>query len=131
MEQLIRLAGLLQLLIASANLVAARMFRYREGLASAPRTVRDVFVSQNVFLVLFLVGASLGCFFFAAELSGETAFGRAASGFLSVFWGLRLAFQFLFYDAEKRREHRLFDVLFVLAFLYLTVVFGIAAAGTK
>jgi hypothetical protein len=37
--------------------------------------------------------------------------------------------QLFFYDPEIRRQNRLGDVIFLLAFSYLGVVFGIAALG--
>ena len=71
-ERCIQMAGVVQLGIASANFVAARLFKYRESLAPVPGVVRDVFVVQNVFIVVILVGASLLCFLFPSELAGGT-----------------------------------------------------------
>jgi hypothetical protein len=89
--------------------------------------VRQVFWVQNAFIVLTLIGTSLLCFVFPAELARGAGLGRAFSGFLAVFWGLRLAVQLLYYSPAKRRQYRAFDVLFILAFAYLTVVFAMAA----
>jgi len=120
-------AGALQLLVASANVFAVRMFRYRESIRTLPGHVAQVFVVQNVFIVLTVVAMAGLCFGFAGELAGGARLGRCLSGFLSVFWGIRLAFQLFVYDREMRRQHRLFDVLFLITFLYLVVVFAIAA----
>ena len=67
------------------------------------------------------------CFAFAEELAGGSLLGRSVSGFLSIFWCGRLMFQLFFYDRELRRQHRAFDVLFLVAFVYLSVVFAIGA----
>jgi len=93
------IAGGLQLLVASSNVFAAKMFRYRESLRTLPVHLAEVFV----------------------------VLGRSVSGFLSVFWCGRLIFQLFFYDWELRRQHRAFDVLFLFAFAYLVVVFTIGA----
>ncbi len=122
-------AGGLQLLIASANFPAAGMFRYRESLRAVPAHVAEVFWVQNVFIVLTVVAAAGLCFAFPGDLAGGTRLGRALSGFLAVFWAVRLGFQLFFYDRAMRRQYRAFDVLFVAAFAYLVTVFAVAAAG--
>jgi hypothetical protein len=121
------IAGGLQLLIASANIFAARMFRYRENLRTLPAHVAEVFVVQNVFIVATVVGMSGLCFAFAEELAGGSRMGRSLGGFLAVFWFGRLVFQLFFYDRNLRRQYRKFDVLFLFAFTYLVVVFAIGA----
>jgi hypothetical protein len=120
-------AGVLQTLIASANVFAVRMFHYRESMKTVPAHVAEVFWAQNVFIMLTVVGMAALCFGFAAELSSGDRLARCLSGFLSLFWGVRFAFQLFFYDRETRRRYRIFDVLFLASFVYLTVVFGVAA----
>ena len=129
MTTLIRIAGGVQLLIASANVPAIRMFRYRESLRAVPAHVAEVFWVQNVFIVLVVLAMAGMCFTFPADLAGGTGLGRAASGFLALFWAVRLGFQLFFYDREMRRRYRAFDAVFVSAFTYLVAVFAIAAAG--
>ena len=124
-------AGASQLLVAFANVVAARMFRYRESIRTLPGHVADVFVVQNIFIMFTVVGMAGLCFAFADELAGGSQLGRCLSGFLSVFWCIRLVFQLFFYDRQMRRQHRLFDALFLLTFVYLVVVFTIGALASR
>jgi hypothetical protein len=123
-------AGILQLLVASSNIFAAKMFRYRESVRTLPAHVAEVFVVQNIFIIFVVVGMAGLCFGFAKDLAGGSLLGRWLSGFLSVFWFVRLACQLFYYDRKLRREHRVFDVLFVLAFTYLVVIFAVGASGT-
>ena len=67
-------AGGLQLMVASANVFAARMFRYRESLRTLPGHVAEVFVVQNIFIMLTVVGMAVLCFGFAEELAGGQQF---------------------------------------------------------
>jgi len=120
-------AGALQVLVASANIVAFRLFRYRDSLRNLPKHVAQVFVVQNVFIMLTVIGLAGLCFGFADELAGGSRLGRCLSGFLAIFWGLRLAFQLCLYDRKMRRQHRVLDVLFQLTFMYLTLVFATGA----
>jgi hypothetical protein len=124
-------AGLLQLLVASANVVAVKMFRYRESLRAVPRHVAHVFVVQNVFIVVTVVAMAGLCFSFAEDLAGGSRLGRSLSGFFAVFWAVRLVFQLFFYDRESRRQHRVFDILFLIAFVYLVAVFAIGAFASR
>ena len=124
-------AGVLQLLVASANVFAARMFRYRESIRTLPGHVAEVFVVRNIFIMFTVVGMAGLCFAFADELAGGSQLGRCLSGFLSVFWCIRLVFQLFFYDRQMRRQHRLFDTLFLLTFVYLVVVFTIGALASR
>jgi hypothetical protein len=105
------------------------MFRYRDYLGALPSHVAEIFVVQNVFVVLTVVGISGLCFAFAEEFAGSSYLGRTLSGLLSIFWFVRLVFQLFFYDRNIRRKYRIFDVLFLLTFTYLVVVFAIAALG--
>ena len=125
----IRAAAAVQVLIASANLPAARMFRYREHLRAVPAHVAEVFVVQNVFIVLTVLGLAGLCVAFPGDLAGGRGMARAIDGFLALFWLVRLGVQLFYYDPALRRQHRAFDVLFVTAFAYLTAVFAAAAMG--
>ena len=120
-------AGGLQLLVASANVFASRMFRYRESLQTLPAHLAEVFVVQNVFIMFTVVGMAGLCFAFPEDLAGRSLLGRCLSGFFSVFWFGRLIFQVFFYDRALRRQYRVFDVLFLATFTYLVVVFAVAA----
>jgi alginate O-acetyltransferase complex protein AlgI len=120
-------AGVLQLLIASVNLVAPKKLAYRENLAKLSPIVREVFIVQNVFIVLTLVGFAALCLWFAPELTGQSLLGRSLSGFLAVFWGLRLLFQLFFYNPQIKQQHPVINLAFVLADLYLAGVFTLAA----
>jgi uncharacterized membrane protein len=122
----LRLGGVLQLVVVSANWPAVRMFDYAGNLAGATRVFRQIFwvhVAWVVLTVVFLAALDL---WFAEALVGGHAIGTFASGVLACLWGGRLAMQTLVYDRELRRQHRLADAAFVLAFVYLTGVHAVA-----
>ena len=121
-------AGAVQVLIASANVPAARMFHYRQTLRAVPAHVAEVFWVQNVFVVLTVLGMAGLCFAFAGDLAGASHLGRAMSGLFALFWAVRLGFQLFFYDRAMRRRHRAFDVIFICAFAYLIATFAAAGA---
>ena len=122
----IYIAGVLQLLVASANVVAFGKFRYLEHLRNIPLVMRQVFLVQNAYLMLVQGGFALLCFFFAGELTSGRPLGLALAGFLTVFWGSRVLLQMFYYDRELRRTNRFFDLLFLAGDGYLAVVFALA-----
>jgi hypothetical protein len=122
-------AGGLQLLVASANFFAPRKLRYRENLAKVSPIVREIFIVQNVYVVLVLVAFALVCFLFAPDLVGRSPLGLFLSGFLALFWGGRVVIQLFVYDRELKRNNPRMHALFLAAVVYLTAVFALAALG--
>jgi hypothetical protein len=122
-------AGALQLVIIAANFLLPKKLQCRENLARVSPMIREVFIVHWVYIVLVLgIFASLS-FWFAPELAGASRLGRYLSTVIAVFWLLRVPIQLFFYDREMRKQNRLGDVLFLLAFSYLGAVFSIAALG--
>jgi hypothetical protein len=122
-------AGAVHVVILGANFVVPGKLRCRENLARVSPMIRTVFVVHWAYIVLVLgIFASL-CFWFAPELAGASRLGRFLSAFIALFWLVRVPIQFFFYDPEIRKQNRLGDVIFLLAFSYLGVVFAVAALG--
>ena len=122
-------AGAVQVAIIAANFILPKKLSCRENLARVSPMIREVFIVHWIYIVLVLgIFASL-CFWFAPELAGATRLGRYLSAVIAVFWLLRVPIQLFFYDPELRKQNRFGDVIFLLAFSYLGVVFSIAALG--
>lgn len=126
---LLWVAGAVQLVILAANFVLPRKLDCRENLARVSPMIREIFMVHWAYIVLILgVFASIS-FWFAPELAGASRLGRFLAAVIAVFWLLRVPIQLFLYDPEIRRQNRLGDVAFLLAFSYLGVVFGAAALG--
>jgi len=111
----IQVAGAVQLAIGLANLPLAI------------RLVRQVFYVHAAYIVLVVLGFAALALLFPADLSSGRPLGRFLSSFLAIFWLLRVPIQLFYYPAEIRRQNRLADVVFIVAFAFLAVVFGLAA----
>jgi hypothetical protein len=122
-------AGGLQLLIASANIVLPKKLAYRENLSRVSPIVRQVFIVHSVYIVLLLVAFALLCFLFASELAGASGIGRFLSGLLAVFWLLRAVIQIFYYDPEVKAGNPAAHVAFSLAVTFLGGLFLIVALG--
>ena len=124
----IQIAGAVQLAIGLANLPLASRLQYRKNLAGASEIVRQVFYVHAAYIVLVVLGFAALSLLFPAELAGGQPLGRFLSAFLAIFWLLRVPIQLFYYPVEIRRQNRLADVIFTVAFAFLAVVFGLAAA---
>jgi len=122
-------AGAVQVAIIAANFILPKKLSCREKLARVSPMIREVFIVHWVYIVLILGIFTSLSFWFAPELSGATRLGRYLSAVIAVFWLLRVPIQLFFYDPELRKQNRFGDVIFLLAFSYLGVVFSIAALG--
>lgn len=123
----IQIAGVVQIAIAIANIPLAIRLEYGKNLAGASSMVRRIFyvhASYVVYMVLGLAAISLG---FPSDLASGHGLGRFLSGFMAVFWGLRVPLQLFYYPVEVRKQNRLADVVFIVAFGFLAVIFAIAA----
>lgn len=128
MKKWIQLAGVVQLLIAAVNFFLPKKLAYRENLSKVSTITRQIFVVHSIYIVLVLLGLAGLCLFFAPELAGASRLGRCMSGFIAVFWGLRVPVQLFYYDPELKRQHLAVHGLFTSAFLYLAIVFAVAVA---
>lgn len=126
---LLAVAGACHLLIAAANFPAAKVLDYRGQLSRVSPMVREIFYVQNLYIELILAVQALLCWLFPADLLGGSPLGRFWSGFLTVFWGLRLIIQFACYDRAARRAHPVVDCVMIAMQGYLTTVFLSAVCG--
>jgi hypothetical protein len=122
-------AGTVQLVIIAANVVLPKKLSCRDNLSRVSPMIRAVFVVHWVYILLILGIFTSLSFWFAPELAGASRLGRYLSAVIAVFWLLRVPIQLFFYDREIRKQNRFGDIIFLLAFSYLGVVFSIAALG--
>lgn len=122
LEWALRGAGVVLLGIASANFFAPRMLAYGPNLARVSPIVRQIFWVHAVYVVLGLVVVAGLCLFLPATLPGSYL-----AACLALLAALRLGIQLFVYDRAERRARRAADVVFLVAFAYLTVAFGAAA----
>ena len=127
MIRFIQGAGVLHFLVAGANFFAARLFRYRDNMNRVEPFVREVFWVQNGFIVLTTLALGALCLRLPRELLNGSAISRSISGFGCLFWALRLIVQLGFYDVATKRRFPIAHWMFTLLFVFLTLVFGIAA----
>ena len=126
MKTWIEVAGWLQLAVASANFFLPRKLKYGENLVRLDTIIRQVFIVHSAYIVLVLVGLAGLCLRFPQELAGASGLGRCLSGFIAVFWVLRVPIQLFYYDPALKRQNRAMHLVFTTAFVFLAAVFTVA-----
>lgn len=120
-------AGVVQLVIAAANVKVAQTLDYRSNLKRLTPLVGQVFMVHAVYIVLVIIWFGALCLIFGARLASGDPLARFLTGGLAAFWGLRAVIQLSLYDKEVRKQHRLEDVAFLAACALLTGIFLTAA----
>lgn len=125
MEIQIKLTGYALILLALIHVIFPSYFKWKEELARISLINRQMMWVHTLFLALVLFLMGILCISSANDLV-HTPLGQKIALGLSIFWGLRLLIQFFGYSSTLWKG-KLFEttvhVLFVLLWLYLTVLF--------
>ncbi|HYM60923.1 MAG TPA: hypothetical protein VEZ11_08520 [Thermoanaerobaculia bacterium] len=132
LRHLIILGGLIHLAVAASSLAIPRLLDWKRDLASLQPLTRQVFWTY----ASYTLGAHLA--FAAVSLVGAawlvdgSPLAAAVTGYIAIYWSARVAVQFVHYDRTAARAGILFrvaEVMYLSAFSYLGIVYGVAAAG--
>jgi hypothetical protein len=123
----LKLAGVTLLLLAVLNVYIIKRFGWRDELRRVSLLTRQVFFAHLAFIVLTLVGMGVLALCFTPAVLAPSPLARLVLAALALFWGVRLAFQWLFYHRSLWRGHRFETVvhyLFTGLWSYYTAVFA-------
>jgi hypothetical protein len=120
-------AGIIQWVIVVANLFIPKKLGYGENLVKMSTIVRQVFIVHAVYIVGMLIGLGALSIWFAPELASGQGLGRFLSFLMAAFWVPRIFVQLGYYDAQVKKQNRVAHYFFSLLFIYLGVVFTLAA----
>ena len=124
---LVRLAGATQLAIAAANFFLPKKLNYRDNLNRVAPVIREIFIVHSAYIVGVLLLFAAVSFAFAPELASGHGLGQFLAGAMAIFWLCRVPVQLLYYDRAVRRNHRIGDIAFPAATIFLA---GTYAAAT-
>src|SRR5690606_4968733 len=125
MEVHINIVGALLIMLATIHIIFPRYFNWKNELAGLSLINRQMMQVHTFFLafILFLMG--ILCLSSASDLVPTSLGKRICLGF-SIFWGLRLLFQFFIYSPKLWRgkvKETIIHILFTLLWIYFTLVF--------
>jgi hypothetical protein len=127
----ILLAGLAQIAIAATSLAIPKLLHWREETARLSPLTRQVFWTYATYI--FSTNLAFGILSAVAPsaLIDGSVLAASVSGFIALYWLGRVAVQFTVYDRRSATSRPLFalaELLYVSAFLYLGIVYVVAAA---
>ena len=130
MESLVFVAGVGQLILIVASLAIPRVLGWREDVAKLRPLTRQVFWTYAVYI--WATNLSFGLLSTLAPhwLLDHSPLAACVSGFIAVYWTARVVIQFTYFDRSDVPRHRLArwaEVALVGLFIFLAVVYGIAA----
>lgn len=125
MEVHIKIVGALLIMLATIHIIFPRYFNWKNELAGLSLINRQMMQVHTFFLafILFLMG--ILCLSSASDLVSTSLGKRICLGF-SIFWGLRVLFQFFIYSPKLWRgkvKETIIHILFTLLWIYFTLVF--------
>jgi hypothetical protein len=129
---LLVLAGLSQIGLVAVSPLIPRLLHWREEVAKLRPLTRQVFTVY----AFYILGTNLAFGLLSALrpgwLLGGSGLARAVASFIALYWGARVIIQFTYYDrkdAPPGLVFRLGEAMLVILFLFLTLVYGLAASG--
>ena len=131
MPTLIFLAGLGQLGVLVASALVPFQLKWKTELASLSRLHRQMYWVYGGYVVLAIVAFGLISIFNAKELASGSGLARGVCGYIAVFWGIRLALQWIFDVKEHLSVWWLKLGYYVLTILFagFALLYGFAALG--
>ena len=120
-------AGIIQWVIAAANLFIPGKLGYGENLVKVSAIVHQIFIVHAVYIVGVLIGLGALSVWFAPELASGQGLGRFLSLMMAAFWVPRIVVQLGYYDNRVKQQNRLAHYFFTLLFIYLGTIFTLAA----
>lgn len=131
---LLILAGIGQLALAAGSLIIPRVLRWREDTARLRPLTRQVFWTYAGYIWTTNVAFGLLSVVAPQLLLDGGALARIVAAYITLYWGGRVAIQFTYFDrtdAPPGRLTQLSEAALVGLFVYLTLVYGALALGTR
>ena len=125
----LQVAGALLILLALAQPLFDRYFRWSIETARLSTFTRQVFQVHGFFITVILLMMGWLSFFHAEELEKPTPLGRAVLAGFAIFWILRALSQWFWYDSGVWRGSRFRTMMhgaFSLLWIYLAGTYCVA-----
>ena len=129
MPTLIFLAGVGQLGVLIASALVPFQLKWKTELAVLSRLHRQMYWVYGGYVVLAIAAFGLISLFNARELANGSALARGVCGYIGVFWGIRLALQWVFDVKDHISTWWLSLGYYTLTILFasFTLLYGFAA----
>ena len=129
LQTLIVVAGVGQLVLVAVSPAIPKVLKWNEELTRVSELTRRLFWVYAAYILCTNLCFGLISTFAPYALLDDSLLAIAVSGFIAVYWGSRLVIQFACFGNVKPPGalYRFAEVVLVLFFVFLTVVYGATA----
>jgi hypothetical protein len=127
LEPVVRLAGVGQLALAAASTAIPYVLRWRTETAALRPLLRQLFWIYAGYILSFHVAFGLLSLLAPGWLLDGTGLATAVSGFIAVYWSVRLVLQFTYLDRSDAPQgpwFRAAETALVLLFVFLSATYA-------
>jgi hypothetical protein len=125
----ILMAGWGQAAVVIAGLGVPGALNWKDELATLSPLLRQIFWTYAGYILCTNLAFSLASILAAESLSDGSTLAAMVCGFIMTYWFARILIQFFYFDrqsAPKGLKYTLGEVILVVLFVFLTIVYGAA-----
>jgi hypothetical protein len=126
-RQMIRLAGLGQIVLALGSLAVPKALAWRTELAKTAPLIKQMFWVYAAYIFVINLSFGLVSLLCAGDLTDGSGLGTMLAGFIAVYWVSRVLIQFFYFDRSNFPAggwNRAAEILLVAAFVFFSLVYG-------
>lgn len=126
--ELIRLAGLAQIILAIGSLAIPRVLAWRAELAKVRPLIKQMFWTYAAYIFAINLSFGLVSIYCYRELTSGSRLAVLINGFIAVYWISRVGIQFMYFDRSDfptGKWNKLGEILLVALFITLSVIYSI------
>lgn len=126
---LTRLAGIAQVVLVFGSFVIPAVLNWKKELAKVKVLTRQMFWTYAAYILATNLCFGLLSVFAASELLNKSLISLLVCGFIAVYWISRVLIQFFYFDRASFPSglwHRFAEVLLILLFVFLSMVYSMA-----
>jgi hypothetical protein len=127
LDDILRLAGVGQLILAAGSLAIPRVLNWPDQLRSLPKLTRQVFWTYAAYI--WVTHVCFGALTLAAPaaIHDGSLLAGVVSGFIALWWSARIVIQFTYFDRSATPpgiQFKLAEIGLVLLFMSLAAIYG-------
>jgi len=122
-------AGLAQIGLVLGSLAIPAVLKWKDALSEVPVLIKQMFWTYAAYILVINLSFGLLSVFALDDLTDGSLLGCLLCGFIALYWISRVLIQFFYFDRKSLpadRWSRLAEVVLVVLFLFLSVVYSLA-----
>lgn len=126
-QQLILIAGLAQLTLATGSLLIPKILNWHSELAKVQPLIKQMLWTYAAYIFVINLCFGLLSVFDSGELISGSHIATFVSAFIAVYWISRVLIQFFYFDRAsfpKGNWSRLAEVVLVALFVFLSLIYS-------